>query len=106
MPTTQEIRANFPGYFKNADIKSLGKAGVVYTIKGLATEEIGIQEKELKDVISFEETRKKLVLNMTRMNQLCSLFDDEVIGEKVRLYFDLVEVRGSDRPMICIGLPE
>jgi hypothetical protein len=102
MPSANDVALNAPGYFNRKHVSG-EDGGLVLTIKTVAYEEIG-SSKEEKQVVGFVEKPKKLVLNGVRRNQLIDLFgDDELVGKKVRLYVDTVNVNNQPMEMICVG---
>jgi hypothetical protein len=104
MPSAREIARNLPGYFKLDDLRG-DKINV--TIRTAGLEEVG-PEKDIKMVLSFLETPKKVVVNVCRSDQLTALFgDDELVGQKVSLCVDMV--KGSNNrtsEQIVIGAAE
>jgi hypothetical protein len=104
----------FPGRFlKSADLK--GKDATV-TIAGVKAEEVDDKEKA---VLSFEGTKKQMVMNRTNAESIKLMFGRETdawIGKRITLYpavmkdpfsdgdITALRVRGSpdiDKPMTC-----
>lgn len=77
-------------WFKAGTDIEVGEEKVV-TIRSLVEEEVG-QDKELKWVLSFKESDKKLVLNKTAQTNLAlatgTTESDEVVGKKITLYVE------------------
>lgn len=49
-------------------------------------------QAEDKPVLGFADTKKALVLNKARCNQLTSLFgDDDLVGQRIRLMVDTLQ---------------
>ena len=94
------MRISIGSYIKANDLSSPMRV----TISALDHEEIG-QEKEMKYVLSFKETSKKLILNTTNTKALIALFTDESdswVGKTVILYADQVMFSGSMVPCVRI----
>lgn len=109
MTTVKEIlnSGGGGGFFKVEEVarRVEDEGQFVLTIKGFQCEELkkyNSEETELTDLLSFEETSKRLILSGARKKQLADLFPDseEVEGKKIAL-----DVPRGARG-ICIGLPE
>ena len=94
------MKISIGSYIKANDLSSPIKV----TISALDHEEIG-HEKEMKYVLSFKETTKRLILNTTNTKILIALFTDESdswVGKVVILYADQVMFSGSMVPCVRI----
>lgn len=94
-----ELRKFIPGYFTVQQVSDAG--GKLLTIKTSGVEAVG-QDKDEKPVLSFLETREKLVLNASRCQQLADLFGEaDVAGKKVRLGVETI--KGINQIVIASG---
>jgi len=99
MPTAVELSRNQEGYFT---IEDVGADELTFTIRAVATKEVG-KDKDVKMVVSFSETPRGLILNKTRTEQLVDAFGkSELIGKRVTLYTDELDVQGRRHKMICL----
>jgi hypothetical protein len=81
-------------YLKAEDLEG---ANVTVTIEEVNREEVG-PKKELKLVISFANTRKKMVLNKTNAATIAKLYGeetDEWLGKRIILYSKDTEFQGE-----------
>lgn len=104
MATAQDAINLIPGFFKTGDIKDGGPLEL--TIRDLVIEELrgDGDSKEDKPVLTFQETKKKLVINTTRAQQLGSIFgpNEDLSGKRVLLEYDIIKINSRDMPMICV----
>lgn len=102
MPTMAEILQSAPGYFKVSDVPD----PITLTVETVRIEEIG-QSKEEKQVVVFQETPRKLILNQTRLAQLSEIASSgDIKGTKVALVSGVAHVNGRDFNMILVQDPE
>jgi hypothetical protein len=100
MSTAADLSRHIGGYFSLKDFS--GDRTEVLTISKISIEEVG-ERKDSKPCLSFAELPKKLVINVSRKNQLEGLFGDEDLeGKRVKLAAGVVEVLGSKREMIVV----
>jgi hypothetical protein len=100
----------FPKRFLSAaDLKDKPLA---VTIKAEYTEELQSAdgEKKSKSILSFKETDKELVLNVTNFDSICDItgkFDtEEWPGEKIELYPDKTRMGGKTVDCVRVRAPE
>ena len=100
MANASSMRNSLGGFFKLADFA--GGKSLNLTISLTKEEEVG-EDKEQKPVLGFAETRKKLVLNATRVQQLEDLFGEaDLIGKRIKLEKGEAENRGRVYTTLCI----
>lgn len=103
-PTAKDLQRAAPGIFKVNDLNK-GET-LVFSIKDVKIEELG-QTKEPKQVVSFVETPRRVVLNQTRLAQLSDICgDDPLIGQKIGVTRDTLTVRGRDIEMVVFVDPD
>jgi hypothetical protein len=97
------------GFFKVEEVQRRADDGepVVVTIKGFVTEKMKKyqgDEMEDTDILSFEETSKRLILNSARKEQLADLIPagQPVEGHKIAL---AVRLKGAIATIV-VGAPE
>ena len=97
-----QLLKGLPGFFTVAEATTLDE-GEIFTITGADMEEVGQGAKaEDKPVLSFAQTKKKLVLNKGRCTQLTDLFgNDELVGKNISL---AVENIGGREQIIINGV--
>ncbi len=103
MATPQQLYASLSGYFSYKEAKETGF--LTLTITDSKVETVGSGERaEDKPVLTFAETRKKLPLNKTRLNQLAEIVGPttDPIGHVVRVGPATVEVNGRAFDMVVI----
>jgi len=92
-PTT--IDELFPSpYLKHDDI---GDQDMALTISNYDFEAIGVDQPEMKGVLYFEETDKKLVLNKTNAGTISEIYGKEItqwVGKPIALYKTEVSFAG------------
>jgi len=101
MATPAALMKLIPGYFTREDVRSLTNKDNVFTIKASGTKMVGQgNQAEEKVVVSFESSKKELVLNATRAGQLLKLFgaDTDLTGKSIRLELD--EIRGTEQIIV------
>lgn len=107
MATPAELQKGLSGYISLEETKDTGP--VVLTITAAQLEVVGQGDKaEQKPVLSFKETKKKLVLNKTRCSQLAELVGKtgDPVGYVVKLYAGQEKVNGRTFDMVCIVNPD
>jgi hypothetical protein len=96
MTSKFDFDAFFGGaYLKADDIDE--ESGLVLTIQDYSVEEVG-PDKETKCLLEFQETEKKLVLNVTNGRVLGDLFGkdaDDWIGKRIKLITQPVPFAGK-----------
>ncbi len=98
---TSEALALMPGYYKVDEVRSLDN--VVLTIKELTCRKIKEEDEDESPLLSFEGTKKLLILNKTRMQQLTDLHGPgDPAGAKVRLSVDTIAINNRKFEMIVI----
>lgn len=94
---------NQPGIFRVNDVPK-GKT-LNFTISAIDLAEVG-QQKEMKQVVAFKETPRKVVLNNTRLRNLVDLFGEEkLIGQEVGLTRGVVQIIGAPQEMLLFVEP-
>ena len=103
MANAKSLAEQLPGYFTVDEACELAEDNS-FTITSAGIKEVGQGAKaEDKPVLGFAETKKQLVLNKSRCNQLTSLFsDDDLIGKVICL--SVAEIMG--RKQIVVTSPE
>jgi len=103
MANASSLAQQLPGFFTVAEASELPSDNS-FTITFAEVVEVGQGAKaEDKPVIGFSETKKRLVLNKGRCNQLTALFGaDDLVGKKVRLAVDTI----MSREQIVVVSPE
>lgn len=99
----RNIRQSIGTTFSARDLK---EGPLVLTIKDVYEDEY---DGQTKNVVTFEEGKKKLVLNVTNTNILCDLFGDEDVdwfGKSIKLFASKTKYRGKMVDCIAVGLPE
>jgi hypothetical protein len=107
MATARELSERLPGILSVKEAQDLGPK--TYTIASSKEEIVGAGERaELKPVLGFEETRKKIVLNKKRLAQLSEIvgYNDEPVGNKIKIDVLPTEVNGRVMDMINILPPD
>lgn len=100
--TVSQLAAGLSGYMSFKEQKDL--PDMVLTVKDAVFERVG-QEKEAEDkpVLIFLETRKKLVLNASRLEMLKNLIGDESpVGKKFLITTGAYEIKGRVHDQILI----
>ncbi len=89
MANAASLAQQLPGFFTVAEAHELPEDNA-FTIASAGMQEVGQGAKaEDKPVLKFTSTKKALVLNKSRCNQLTSLFGaDDLIGKVIRLGVD------------------
>lgn len=101
MGTASDLRQGLPGYFSMQTDFSNGEEYVL-TISGDGIEAVGQNQDECP-VVAFKESKKKLVLNATRLRQLGNLFGDEdLLGKQVKLKKGVVTHNNRQFETICV----
>jgi hypothetical protein len=87
MNKPQTVDELFPSpYLKHDDV---GDQDLILTISKFDFEEIGIDQPEMKGVLYFEETDKKLVLNKTNASTIGDMYGNNInqwIGKQIAVY--------------------
>ena len=95
MNKPQTVDELFPSpYLKHDDI---GDQDLVLTISEYDFEAIGLDQPEMKGVLYFEETDKKLVLNKTNAETIGGIYGKEItqwVGKQIALYKTEVSFAG------------
>ena len=102
------INHAFPSiYLKHADVKD---HAVQLTIKGYETEQFGQgADREIKPLLSFWETPKRLVLNKTNAAAIAELYSAETdhwIGKLIELYPDRTSFNGEIVDCLRVRAPK
>lgn len=94
MANAKLLAAQLPGFFTVAEAGELPENNT-FTINFAEQAEVGQGPKaEDKPVLGFTETKKRLVLNKGRCQQLAALFgDEELIGKVIRLTVQSLQSR-------------
>jgi hypothetical protein len=100
--TVSQLAAGLSGYMSYKEQRKL--PDVVLTVKNSAFESVGRDgEAEDKPVLAFVETRKKLVLNASRMEMLQELIGDEdPTGHRFLISTGPYEIKGKVHDQILI----
>lgn len=103
MATIKEMAAKIPGVLTIPEIEAYGDNGIIRTISKYDDAKVGENNDE-KQVLSFEEDKKTLVINKTRSQQLADLFGAAVdpAGQKVKLVVRNTPVGSKKMNMINI----
>jgi len=99
MANARQLAGSLPGYFTVDEASTLPEDNsFVITFAGEVT--VGQGEKaEDKPALGFADSRKKLILNKGRCQQLTALFgDDDLQGKRIRLAVETLQ----GRPQIVI----
>jgi len=99
MANARALASSLPGYFTVDEATSL-PADNAYVINFADQVTVGQGEKaEEKPALGFVDTKKKLILNKGRCQQLTALFgDDDLLGKTIRLKVEAIQ----GRPQIVI----
>lgn len=98
--TPSQMRDMIPGVFRVEDVKSLVRAlpegeKLVYTIAASKIQLVGMKEEE-KPTITFAETKKYVVMNGGRSDQLQAIYGDkDPVGKRVAL--DVDKINGKEQ---------
>jgi hypothetical protein len=94
----------FPSrWLKSSDIGSNPRTA---TITKIDFEEVG-QDRDRKAILSFQNTKKRMILNRTNAQILANLYGKEVqnwIGKRITLYCAEVQFRGT--PCLAVRIRE
>jgi hypothetical protein len=92
---------------KSFNAKDLGEGPLVLTIKDIKIKVFDDENK--KNVVSFEEADKQLILNVTNTNILCDEFGDEDvdwIGRKIELFQGKTQFKGKLVNCVSVRVPK
>ena len=86
-------------------------AGQLYTIKSVATDNVGKEdEPEVKPVLYFNEAPKPFVLNMTNGQVIGALYGEDLagwIGKQIVVFFDpTIQFKGKVTGGIRVRAPK
>lgn len=104
MATPQQLLAGLSGYMSYDSMKDLDP--MIVTIKSSQVESVGQGDKaEDKPVLAFVETRKKLVLNKTRLQQLAEVVGptEDPVGHKITVGPGSAKINGRTFDMLVIS---
>lgn len=103
MANATTLSQKLPGFFTVDEARELSPDNA-FTITFADLAEVGQGAKmEEKPVLSFTETKKRLVLNKSRCNQLGILFGaDDLVGKSIRLTVENIQ----GREQIVVVAPE
>ena len=107
MSTIASLKSALPGFFSYEEIKASGP--VTLTIRAAGIEKVGQGDRqEEKPVLSFAESKKKLVLNKTRCDMLAQIFGgtSDPVGKRITLREGTVKINGRSFDMVVLEAAE